>query len=101
MASPSTTEIRASAKSRPATSLRKSRRWLVRAVSVLLAACCALVWWMYTEKSRHRAEGGSKPTAASAEPESAATQVEVIRPHQGGLKRTTRQPGTAHAFDYA
>jgi RND family efflux transporter MFP subunit len=39
--------------------------------------------------------------SAAQQPGGAAVRVETVQPARGGLARETRQPGTAHAFEWA
>ncbi len=63
-------------------------------------------WWMGRDQERGLDKGpnqaGSKPARALDQSgNKAALPVNVIKPRKGGMARTTTQPGTLHAFQYA
>jgi RND family efflux transporter MFP subunit len=75
---------------------------IVLVLLVLAAVAGGAYWWM------HRDDSGSandaKGQGAQGEDQSqnkAALRVGVVYPHKGGMARTTTQPGTLHAFQYA
>ncbi len=82
--------------------------WARIGLTVLAAAIIGGGIFLWMRRSRasdsDKSLGASGESAASAEDElknKAALRVNVIWPHQGGMARTTTQPGTFHAFQYA
>src|SRR5262245_11305893 len=74
-------------------------RRLVSSVLLLSASVIALAYWWYSghngspvTKVYHLQEPGST---------SPHVTVQVTRPHLGGMERTTDQPGTIRAFEFA
>jgi RND family efflux transporter MFP subunit len=57
----------------------------------------ALAWSRSGKGDSGKRAASSEPAGTSAQP----TIVQVIRPQRGGLERTTDQPGTLRAFEYA
>ena len=62
--------------------------------------------WMSRDQSTDSDKGQNavRESPASEQDESknkAALRVNVVKPHKGGMARTTTQPGTLHAFQYA
>src|SRR5208337_2120027 len=88
---------------------RSARSWWTR-VGLMVLAAAAIGGGIFVWMSRNQAPGSSKAqgtageSPASKQDESknkAALRVNVVKPHQGGMARTTTQPGTLHAFQYA
>ncbi|HZW32507.1 MAG TPA: efflux RND transporter periplasmic adaptor subunit, partial [Isosphaeraceae bacterium] len=66
--------------------------------AVILAA--AVYWWMHRDE-HSKAGGGQEASGQEGAKNQAALRVKVVHPHKGGMTRTTTQPGTLHAFQYA
>ena len=64
----------------------------------------AIYWWVERDRKKpSEQEGGrgSPGLARGQERNKAALRVKVVHPRKGGMTRTTTQPGTLHAFQYA
>jgi RND family efflux transporter MFP subunit len=90
---------------RPAVSARRSGGWGFRFFILLVVAGLAAggYYTIATSKDRSRSSEHQK---AAAHGEGGASlgghaKVIVVKPKGGGMERTTKQPGTVHAFDYA
>ena len=75
---------------------------------VLAAAAVGggILLWMSRDQSTgsDKGQNAARESPASGQDESknkAALRVNVVKPHKGGMARTTTQPGTLHAFQYA
>jgi HlyD family secretion protein len=82
--------------------------WTRIGLTVLAAAIIGGGIFLWMRRSRaadlDKGRGAAGESAAAEQDETknkAALRVNVIRPHQGGMARTTTQPGTFHAFQYA
>jgi HlyD family secretion protein len=78
--------------------------WLTIAMGVLIvvAVAGAIYWWMDRDRRSDSGQGRSSSRRGHGEePNKAALRVKVVHPHKGGMVRTTTQPGTLHAFQYA
>src|SRR5262245_6281096 len=82
-----------------AKSFRRIQWWLL-ALGVALSAGFVLdrVGWGVADEPRPAARKNGNGAASSSQ---ARTRVLVVRPHKGGIPRSTTQPGTMEAFDYA
>lgn len=60
----------------------------------------SIYWWMHRD---HDQQSGSErtETAQQGEDVRGRTRVKVVKPRQGGLTRSTTQPGTLHYFEMA
>jgi HlyD family secretion protein len=60
-------------------------------------------YYMATARDRDRpsAHQTAAGHAVSRSEHSGLPRVEVVKPRRGGMERTTNQPGTIHAFDFA
>ena len=58
-------------------------------------------YFIATAKDRERPSGTEQAGHGEAADHSNLPRVEVVKPKRGGMERTTNQPGTIHAFDYA
>ena len=72
-------------------------------IGAVLFAGIAIFGWSETTAQRKKLaavdgnqSGGSPVPAAEG-----SVQVQVVRPTQGGLEQTVRQPGSVHAFEWA
>jgi HlyD family secretion protein len=88
----------------PASARRGGRGWGMTLLFLLIVAGLAAGgYYLATAKDRERPSAHEK---AARHTESGTTsqglpRVEVVKPKRGGMERTTNQPGTLHAFDYA
>ena len=85
-------------------SLRSKRGWMV--VWAVLPAAIVVVGWSAIRGSHKAVSAGVENTAsaspaAPAETAHGGVQVELVKPSPGGLKQTSRQPGSVHAFQWA
>ncbi|HWE38705.1 MAG TPA: efflux RND transporter periplasmic adaptor subunit [Isosphaeraceae bacterium] len=73
-------------------------RWVLVALVIAAGVTAAYFWWTNRgdESQSSRGSGGGESGESKR-----AIRVKVVRPHRGGLTRTTTQPGTVHAFQYA
>ena len=81
-----------------------SRSWITIAVIVAAAGLVALAIYWWVERDRQKRpdqDRGSSGQAQGQTENKAALRVKVINPREGGMTRTTTQPGTLHAFQYA
>jgi len=75
---------------------RTNRGWLVLALIVVGAGSIGGIFFWASGKTEGKEHGGGKAESISREP-----RVQVIKPQRGGMERTTEQPGTVRAFEYA
>jgi HlyD family secretion protein len=74
-------------------------RWLIVGVIILAAGGIGAFYWSRPGRGESKREGG-----AASQTRRAASQfpsVLVMKPQQGGMERTTDQPGTIRAFEFA
>jgi RND family efflux transporter MFP subunit len=89
---------------KPAPTSREGRgRGMMILILLLVAGLGAGGYFITTAKDRERPSAHPKAAAhgggASAHTE--LPRFEVVKPKRGGMARTTNQPGTVHAFDFA
>lgn len=75
-----------------------ARRWWIGAGLALVAAVVAAGFWLRGREGPSTDSGAASATAPPVDP---TTTVEVVAPTHGGIRRTTTQPGTLHAFEAA
>ena len=88
---------------------RSAGSWWTRVGLMVLAAAAVgggIFLWMSRDQSTgsDKGQNAARESPASGQDESknkAALRVNVVKPHKGGMARTTTQPGTLHAFQYA
>jgi HlyD family secretion protein len=73
-----------------------TRVWLILALIVVVAAGIGGFFFLTSAKTAGQEHGGGKSESNSREP-----RVQVVKPEHGGMQRTTEQPGTVRAFEYA
>lgn len=93
-----------STKRRPVTSSHRGRGpgiWLL----LLLAGVGAVGYYVFASGKDREPTSQHRPSAAGhgegGTTSRAIPRVDVVKPVRGGMERTTVQPGTVHAFDYA
>jgi RND family efflux transporter MFP subunit len=80
---------------------RSSRRWKwgwMAATAILLGSAGVGGAYLIASGKEH---SGSSQVKGRSEPRSQQLRVQVVNPQHGGMERTTSQPGTIRAFDYA
>jgi HlyD family secretion protein len=88
----------------PDSSDSSSWNWMKIAMIVVAAGLVALAIYWWVERDRRQKsdqDRGSLGQPRGQEQNKAALRVKIVNPHKGGLTRTTTQPGTLHAFQYA
>ncbi len=74
-------------------------RWSLVAMTIF-GICCASVWFAFANRSAAVAQA-TTPSTTESVPDATAVRVETTKPQQGGIPRTTTQPGTVIAFESA
>lgn len=70
-------------------------------VILVVAAVAAGGYWWYSSSQQQDSSQDQGSSGQGSSQNRAALWVKYVTPHQGGLVRTTTQPGTLHAFQYA
>jgi RND family efflux transporter MFP subunit len=73
-------------------------------ILLVVAGVGAGGYYLATAKDRERPAAHDKGAAhgeGGGSERSNQPRVEVVKPRRGGMERTTNQPGTVHAFEYA
>ncbi len=84
------------------TYVRRSKRlWGV--VGAVFLAGIAIFGWSETTAQRKKLAAADENQAVGSPAQAAegGVHVQVVRPTQGGLEQTVRQPGSVHAFEWA
>jgi RND family efflux transporter MFP subunit len=79
----------------------RTRYWWLLALSAILGTGGVVRQIEPPEAGRASAATDKKDILAAAQTERARTRVIVVAPRKGGLERTTTQPGTIEAFEFA
>lgn len=80
----------------------RARRFTILGFAVALVAVAWSGWYFRTHE--HRSVDVVEAANHAASPSSAkpsGVKVDVVKPHQGGLERTSIQPGSIHAYEAA
>jgi RND family efflux transporter MFP subunit len=87
----------------PLRSRPRRRRWGrgVLVVFILVAAGIGGIYAVNSEKGRSQKPEEERVAAGSEEAGGSRPTVEVVQPQRGGMERTTNQPGSIRAFDFA
>src|SRR5262249_17762815 len=91
-------------KRKPSPASRGGRGWgMTILILLLVAGLGAGGYFMATAKDRERPSAHQKAAGhgAGASAHTELPRLEVVKPTRGGMARTTNQPGTVHAFDFA
>ena len=74
-----------------------------RVVWIVLILCAALggAWWWVERRPKSAEPATAGRSTLSNAAEHGRLPVAVVHPQAGGLPRTTTQPGTVHAFEWA
>src|SRR5690348_9710300 len=77
--------------------------WSTSFVIIGLLAVAGGLWWFShgTRSTRGAEPVPAADTPAGDDQEANIPRVEVVHPRKGGRPRTTTQPGSLHAFEYA
>ncbi len=78
--------------------------WLTIALGILAVAVVTGAIYGWRDRDRQSDSGKDQHSSKQGQGQDqnqAALRVKVVHPHQGGMTRTTTQPGTLHAFQYA
>jgi HlyD family secretion protein len=90
---------------RPAPRAPQGPRWgRGLLILLILAGLGAGGYYIATEKDREQRPSERRGTTSPGEKTAtsrALPRVEVVTPKRGGMEKTTDQPGTVHAFDFA
>ncbi len=86
-----------------AKSVHAGSRWMriILVVTVLLAAGGGGAYLLAFAKGQDGKRAEARPVEGGSESTAGEPRVQVVKPERGGMERTTSQPGTIRAFEYA
>src|SRR5579872_6353278 len=77
-------------------------RWICGVIGLGMALILALIALRSHGDVGIRPKKGDRQNASEAkDPSERRTRVQVVKPHKGGLQRTSEQPGSIEAFEFA
>src|SRR5260370_14812661 len=79
----------------------RTRYWWLLALGAILGTGAVVRQIEPPDAARASASADKKDNLVAAQTERARTRVVVVAPRKGGLERTTTQPGTIEAFEFA
>src|SRR3954471_13527010 len=80
---------------------RSWARWMLACALIVAVGGIGAFYWSRAGKGDTRAQSGHREAAAQTHTVAPAVAVQLIRPHRGGMARTTEMPGTIRAFEFA
>ena len=100
LAGPSPGAISPAAAARPKPR-RSWGRWLLACGLVVTIGGVGALYAFRSGKGGTNAQHGQRRGSGESHEAAPAVAVQVIRPHRGGMARTTEMPGTIRAFEFA